>query len=147
MTIKAMHDRHKLNKAMAKFREGLSEMAAVDPNNPENGSVGIAVKDLEESVDYWLEEVDRVPEVHFDAGPWMHDKVNEAIVARDSEGTQFTVAREVETHNGTLLAAAPDLVYASYGLWRKLEADPGVKREILKDMAQALNRAGINVPI
>ena len=146
MTIKAMHQRHKLNVAMAKFREGLAEMASVDPDNPENNSVGIAVKDLEESVDYWLEEVDRVPEVEFDAGPWKA-RGDGGIMAQDTEGVVIYVAENVEPHNWELIAGAPALVYAAYKAWRCLEMRDlkEKEREAVNGLADALRGAGVSI--
>lgn len=147
MSIKAMHDRHKLTKAMKKFREGLSEMSAVDPDNSENPFVKLAVENLEEKLDYWLEEVDKVPEASFDRGPWEYDSKKEMVLATDTDGTLFSVAKDVEPQNAAAIAGLPNLIYASYTLWRLLETDPRIKDGLLDDLTVALRKAGVDVPI
>lgn len=142
--IKAMHDRHKLNKAMVKFREGLSEMSAVDPENPENPGVQRAIDTLEDKVDYWLEELDRVPVATFTPGPW-DARSDGAIEAHDADSVAIYIAENVDKQDAALIAAAPDLAYAAYRLWRRLSADPGMNQRVLDDIVVALRKAGIDV--
>jgi hypothetical protein len=141
--MKAMHNRHKLTKAMDKFREGLTEMQCVDPDNPESPGVKAAVEHLEGKLDFWLEEVDKVPAARFTPAPWEYEGGD--VIATSETGLVVLIASGVEPCNADILTAAPDLVYASYGLWRRLEADPSLKEGVLDDIAAALRKAGICV--